>query len=89
MRHSVMVLALISGFGATALHATDVANRDKKAYTLRVQGEGKLSISTYQIKPGASLYGLCGYSFCTFEIPGSKATAQKDGKLVIQDGKIK
>jgi hypothetical protein len=53
-----------------------------------VQGEGKLSISTHKLSAGSSLYGLCGYSFCTFEIPGSKVSAKKGDRLTIRDGKF-
>ena len=68
--------------------ATDIINQDNKAYKVKVQGEGKLSISYFNIRAGGSQYGACGYSFCTFEIPGSKASANKNGKLFIRGGKF-
>ena len=68
--------------------ATDIINQDKKAYKVKVQGEGKLSISHFNIRAGGSQYGACSYSFCTFEIPGSKASATKNGKLFIRGGKF-
>ena len=80
----IPALLLIS----TAAFATDIINQDNKAYKVKVQGEGKLSISNYNIKANGSQYGACGYSFCTFEIPGSKATANKNGKLFIRGGKF-
>ena len=79
-------LALLACSGAA--HATDVINQDKKAYTVKVQGERKLSISNHTVKAGSSLYGLCNYSFCTFEIPGQKVAAKKVGRLTIRDGKF-
>ena len=69
-------------------HATDIINQDSKAYKVKVQGDGKLSISYFNIRAGGSQYGACGYSFCTFEIPGSKAAANKNGKLFIRGGKF-
>jgi len=89
MRKFILLSAAVSIFGATVARATDVANRDSKPYKIKVQGEGKLSISYHEIKAGGSMYGLCGYTFCTFEIPGSKVTAKKEDKLVIQGGKFK
>jgi len=77
-------LSLVCG----AAQATDIINTDNKAYKVKVQGEGKLSISHYSIGPRGSQYGACGYSFCTFEIPGSKASANKNGKLFIRNGKF-
>ena len=79
-----VVLYVLAG-GALA---TDVVNQDKRKYTVKVQGEGKLSISTYDISAGGTMYGLCGYSFCTFEIPGHKVAADKNARLVIRDGKF-
>lgn len=73
---------------AEAAQATDVINQDNKGYTIRVQGEGKLSISNHTVRAGGSIYGLCGYSFCTFEIPGHKVAAKKDGVLKIRGGKF-
>ena len=80
----IPALLLVSG----AAWATDIINQDNKAYKVKVQGEGKLSISNYSIKPNGSQYGACGYSFCTFEIPGSKVSANKNGKLFIRGGKF-
>jgi hypothetical protein len=68
---------------AGALSATDVNNQDSKSYTIKVQGEGNLSISEHKIGSGGSLYGLCGYSFCTFrnsgrQDPGDARRASED-----------
>ena len=87
-RISGIFAALACGLATTAAQATDIINQDNKAYKVKVQGEGKLSISHYTVKAGGSQYGACGYSFCTFEIPGSKATANKNGKLFIRGGKF-
>ncbi len=73
---------------ATLAMATDVVNQDKKAYKLKVQSEGKLSISTYTLKPNTTMYGLCSASFCSFEIAGSKVEAKKDGRITIRGGKF-
>lgn len=81
---SVMSLCVWAG----AAQATDVINQDKKEYTIKVQGEGKLSISNYKLRAGGSIYGLCNYAFCTFEIPGDKVAAKKDGRLTIRGGKF-
>jgi len=70
------------------VQATDVINQDQKPYKVKVQGEGKLSISYHNIRAGGSMYGLCGYSFCTFEIPGHKVTATKNDVLKIRGGKF-
>ena len=32
--------------------------------------------------------GFCGYTFCTFEIPGSKVAAKKGDTLFIRGGKF-
>ena len=71
-----------------AVSATDVNNQDNKSYTIKVQGEGNLSISEHKIGSGGSLYGLCGYSFCSFEIPGDKINATRDERLKISNGKF-
>ena len=71
-----------------AVHATDIINTDDKAYKVKVQGEGKLGISNFNIRARGSQYGACNYSFCTFEIPGSKASANRNGKLFIRKGKF-
>ena len=55
---------------------------------LKVQREGKLSISNHKVRGGGSIYGLCGYSFCTFEIPRHKVASKKDGRLAIRGGKF-
>jgi len=81
---SALVLCLSSG----AAFATDVINQDNRDYTVKVQGEGKLSISSHKVKAGGSLYGLCGYSFCTFEIPGQKVSADKNSRITIRNGKF-
>jgi hypothetical protein len=72
----------------SALGATDVINQDNKSYTVKVQGEGNLSISEHKVGSGGSLYGLCGYSFCTFEIGSDKISATKDERLTIRNGKF-
>jgi hypothetical protein len=81
---SVLMLFMLSG----AALATDVINQDQRKYTVKVQGEGKLSISNHTVSAGGSLYGLCNYSFCTFEIPGSKVEAKGNGRLTIRGGKF-
>lgn len=88
MRKTIYVTTLALFACGGVAQATDVINQDKKAYTIKVQGEGKLSISSHTVKSGSSLYGLCNYSFCTFEIPGQKVAAKKDGRLMIRDGKF-
>lgn len=80
--------ALVLCLSGSAAFATDVINQDSRAYTVKVQGEGKLSISNHQVKAGGSVYGLCGYSFCTFEIPGHKVSATKSARLTIRGGKF-
>ena len=88
MRNSIRVAAAALCFASMPVWATDVINQDKTAYKIKVQGEGKLSISTHNVSAGSSLYGLCGYSFCTFEIPGSKVAAKKEDRLTIRGGKF-
>ena len=83
-----IVAGLAIGLFCASAQATDIINQDNKSYKVKVQGEGKLSISNYTIKPNGSQYGACGYSWCTFEIPGSKASANKNGKLFIRGGKF-
>ena len=87
MRKAILVGILTLSFGAVAL-ATDVVNQDNKPYKLKVQSEGKLSISNYNLKPKTTMYGLCSASFCSFEIPGSKIEAKKDARITIRDGKF-
>ena len=88
MKSIVVVAGLALCPFAGLAQATDVINQDSKPYTIKVQGEGKLSISSHGVRAGGSIYGLCGYSFCTFEIPGHKVAAKKDGVLKIRGGKF-
>ena len=88
MRKSTLIAGIATCFASLPIWATDVINQDKKAYRIKVQGEGKLSVSTHNVSAGSSLYGLCGYSFCTFEIPGSKVAAKKGDRLTIRGGKF-
>ena len=88
MRKSMLFAGMIFCLGAVSALATDVINQDSKAYKVKVQGEGKLSISSHDVSAGGSLYWLCGYSFCTFEIPGSKVSAKKEDRLTIRGGKF-
>ena len=88
MRTFIKVVGLVLCLSCGAAQATDVINQDKGEYKIKVQGEGKLSISYHTVRAGGSLYGLCNYSFCTFEIPGSKVAAKKDGRLTIRGGKF-
>ena len=87
MRMTMLISAMFLTVGAVA-HATDVVNQDNKAYKLKVQSEGKLSISNYNLKPNTTMYGLCSASFCSFEIPGSKVEAKKDDRITIRGGKF-
>ena len=87
MRKTMLISFLALSCGAVAL-ATDVVNQDNKAYKLKVQSEGKLSISNYEIRANGTMYGLCGASFCSFEIPGSKIEAKKDDRITIRGGKF-
>ena len=68
--------------------ATDIANNDARAYRVKIQGEGNLSVSTYTVPARGNVYGLCNYSFCTFEIAGQKVNARKVGRLTIRGGKF-
>ena len=68
--------------------ATDVMNRDSKDYKLKVQSEGKLSISNYTLKANTTMSGLCNASFCSFEIPGSKIEARKEDRITVHNGKL-
>lgn len=88
MRTFIRVVGLVLCLSGGAAQATDVFNQDKREYKIKVQGEGKLSISYHPVRAGGSLYGLCNYSFCTFEIPGSKVAATRDGRLTIRGGKF-
>ena len=83
---SLAAVALCVACGSA--QATDIINQDSKAYKVKVQGEGKLSITHFNVRAGGSQYGACGYSFCTFEIPGSKVAANKNAKLYIRGGKF-
>jgi hypothetical protein len=87
MNKTILLAALIMWSAQTA-KATDIINQDNKPYKLKVQSEGKLSISNYVVKAKTSMYGLCGASFCSFEIPGSKIMAKKDERVIIRDGKF-
>jgi len=82
------IVGVVLGLWAATAQATDVINQDERAYTIKVQGEGKLSVSNHPVRARGSLYGLCNYSFCSFEIPGSKVTATRDGRLMISNGKF-
>ena len=83
-----VVTGLAIGVVCTAAQATDIINQDNKAYKVTVQGEGKLSTSSYNVKARGSQYGACGYSWCTFAIPGSKVSADRNGKVFIRNGKL-
>ena len=87
---NVRAFGIVAGLALAcgSAQATDIINQDDKPYKIKVQGEGKLSISNHSVGKRGSLYGICGYSFCTFEIPGSKASATKNGKLFIRGGKF-
>ncbi len=87
MKKAIRVTGMSLGLMGAA-HATDVVNHDNKAYKLRVQSEGKLSISNYVIKARGTMYGLCGASFCSFEIPGSRIMAKKDERVTIHNGRL-
>lgn len=80
-----MFFAVVLSAGVSA---TDVVNQDNTAYSVKVQGEGNLSISTHALQANGSMYGLCSYSFCTFEIPGDKISAKRDARLTIRNGKF-
>ena len=89
LRTSAITLAgLVLALACGSAQATDIINQDDKAYKVKEQGEGKLGIQYWNIKPRGSQYGACNYSFCTFEIPGSKASATRNGKLFIRGGKF-
>ena len=83
-----IVAGLSIGVVCSVAQATDIINQDNKTYKVTVQGEGKLSISSYNVKAKGSQYGACGYSWCTFAIPGSKVSANKNDKLFIRNGKL-
>lgn len=90
MRNMLAIAALALLMGAPAAHATAVVNQDQKAYVVKVQGEGKGTISNHVVKAKSSLQGICTkHSFCTFEIPGSKVSAKKEGLVTIRDGKFR
>jgi len=88
MTNVIRIAGVALCLSAGTAQATDVINQDNKGYTIKVQGEGKLSISNHKVRAGGSIYGLCGYSFCTFEIPGHKVAARKDDVLKIRGGKF-
>jgi hypothetical protein len=79
---------LATGLVSNAAIAADIINQDNKAYKVTVQGEGKLSTSNYNVKAKGSQYGACNYSWCTFAIPGSKVSADRNGKVFIRNGKL-
>jgi hypothetical protein len=79
---------LATGLVSSAAIAADIINQDNKAYKVTVQGEGKLSTSSYNVKARGSQYGACNYSWCTFAIPGSKVSADRNGKVFIRNGKL-
>ncbi len=56
MRKTTLVAGMILA-AAGAARATDVVSEDSRSYKLRVQSEGKLSISSYVIKSKTSMYG--------------------------------
>ena len=87
MNKTILLAALILSPTQIA-RATDVINQDNKPYKLKVQSEGKLSISNYTVKAKTSMYGLCSASFCSFEIAGSKIMAKKDERVTIRGGKL-
>jgi len=87
MRRTMLIAAMVLSLGAVA-RATDVVNQDNKAYKLKVQSEGKLSISNYDLKANTTMYGLCSADFCSFEIPGDKIEAKKDDRITIRGGKF-
>ena len=86
MKKAMLITAMTLTLGAA--RATDVVNHDNKSYKLKVQSEGKLSISNYVIKARGTMYGLCGASFCSFTIPGSRIEAKKDERVTIRNGKL-
>jgi hypothetical protein len=89
LRTSTITLAgLVLSLACSVAQATDIINQDNKPYKVKEQGEGKLGIQYWNLKPRGSQYGACNYSFCTFEIPGSKASATRNGKLFIRGGKF-
>jgi len=88
MSNHYMLAAMVLCLGSSAVSATDVINQDNKPYAVKVQGEGKLGVSTHKIGANGSMYGLCGYSFCSFEIPGHRVMANKNGRLMIRGGKF-
>ena len=85
---TIMLAGLVLSLTCSVAQATDIINQDSKAYKVKVQGEGKLSITHFNVRAGGSQYGACGYSFCTFEIPGSKVAANKNAKIYIRGGKF-
>ncbi|MBV6493901.1 MAG: hypothetical protein LDLANPLL_01925 [Turneriella sp.] len=88
MKKTLLQAALVLGLMPVSVWATDVANQDSKSYVIKVQGEGNLSISEHTVSPNGTLYGLCGYSFCSFEIPGSKINADKGDRITIRNGNL-
>ena len=88
MRRAILIGILTFVVQEAAVLATDVVNQDNKVYKLKVQSEGKLSISNYVLKANTTMYGLCSAAFCSFEIAGSKIEAKKDERITIRNGKL-
>ena len=89
LRTSTITLAgLVLSLACGVAQATDIINQDDKPYKVKEQGEGKLGIQYWNLKPRGSQYGACNYSFCTFEIPGSKVSVNRNGKIFIRGGKF-
>ena len=89
LRTSTITLAgLVLSLACSVAQAADIINQDDKAYKVKEQGEGKLGIQYWNIKARGSQYGACNYSFCTFEIPGSKVSVNRNGKIYIRGGKF-
>ena len=77
--------ALALGLACTITQAADIINQDSKAYKLKVVAGGVTS--HFNIRSGGSQYGTCS-STCTYEIPGSKVTASRNGVIYIRGGKL-
>lgn len=86
MKRMMCLALVVAAIGAA--QATDIRNEDSQSYSVKVQGEGNLSISDHEVSAGGSIYGVCGYSFCSFEIPGDKIQANRDDRLTIRNGKF-
>jgi len=88
MKKTILRIVIGLSLMAGSVWATDVVNQDGKKYVIKVQGEGNLSISEHTVGPNGTLYGLCSYSFCSFEIPGDKINADKGDRITIRNGKL-